>query len=123
MLPPLLRILLDEPALLTAHAAAYSELIKEESGMLQARIARRIGYLFVVYGCALLALLFAGVALMLYAVTGGGHWLLWLVPVVPLAVALVTGWVVWRQPRGASFPKTRAQIGEDMQMFGLKEAD
>ena len=63
MLPPLLRILLDEPALLTAHAAAYSELIKEESGMLQARIARRIGYLFVVYGCALLALLFAGVAL------------------------------------------------------------
>ncbi|MBT9567827.1 MAG: phage holin family protein [Thiobacillus sp.] len=123
MLPPLLRILLDEPALLAAHAAAYTDLIKQESCTFRARMVRRIGYLLMLYGCALLGLLFAGVALMLHAVTGAGDWLLWVVPAVPLVGALVAGWAVWRAPRTDSFPKTRAQLGEDMQMFGLKEAE
>jgi len=121
MLPPLLRVFLNEPGLLHTYAAAYTELVHEEAGELQRRLGRRIAYVMGFAGSMVLAIAFIGVAVMLYAVSGKGHWLLWLVPAIPLMCALILAGLVWRAPRETSFPKTRAQLNEDIQVFGLKE--
>lgn len=80
MWPPLLRVLLDEPGLLSEYASAYAVLLRQDAAGWQARQRQRLVYLLAVASGALLALLFAGVAMMLYAATGSGHWLLWAVP-------------------------------------------
>lgn len=123
MWPPLLRILLDEPELLTRHSAAYTALVKQEATLLQAHLVKRAGYLLVLLCGAVLGFMFLGIALMLYAVSEGEHGLLWIVPAVPLALALVAGWSLWSAPRTASFPRTRAQMNQDMQLFGFKEPE
>src|SRR3569832_2477730 len=92
MWPPLLRILLDEPALQTEQAAAYYALIRQEAMHLQARLLRRLGYLLLLGGCVLLAVMFAGIALMLHAADEGRYWLLWTVPLMHLAVAAFGAW-------------------------------
>ncbi|MGK2951874.1 MAG: hypothetical protein ACSLEZ_05755 [Thiobacillus sp.] len=53
----------------------------------------------------MLAVLFAGVALMLYAVTGGGHWLLWAVPAAALLTAIIAAWQLARAKTVPSFPR------------------
>ena len=121
MLPPLLRILLDEPGLLTTHVAAYSDLLRQETGTLQARLRERAAYTVVLLASGLLALVFIGVALMLFAVSGVSHWLLWLVPAVPLAVALVTAVLLKGLPRVAAYSQTRKQIDEDIRVLGLTD--
>ena len=121
MWPPLLRVLLDEPKLISGYASAYAVLVRQDAARWQARQLRRLGYLLAVATGVLLALLFTGVALMLYAVTGGDHWLLWAVPAVPLTWALVAGWLLWRAPPPASaFPRVCEQVAQDMALFGLK---
>ena len=121
MWPPLLRVLLDEPELISGYASAYAVLLRQDAAGWQARQIRRLGYLLAVASGVLLALLFTGIALMLYAVTGGGHWLLWSVPAVPLTWALAAGWLVWRAPPAASpVPRVCEQVAQDMALFGLK---
>ncbi|MBW8371884.1 MAG: hypothetical protein K0M66_13070 [Thiobacillus sp.] len=121
MLPPLLRILLDEPDLVRDYASAYAVLLRQDSAGWQARQRRRLGYLFALASCVLLALLFTGIALMLYAVTGNGHWLLWSVPALPLTWAFAAGWLLWRGPPAPSpFARVREQVAQDMELFGLK---
>lgn len=123
MFPPLLRMLLDEPGLLASHAAAYTDLVQEEAGALRSRLFRRLGLILGLAGCAFLALLFIGMALMLYATSGHGHWLLWLVPAIPLVCTLVMAGMVWGMPHAPSFPRTRAQLSEDLHVFGMKEVE
>jgi uncharacterized membrane protein YqjE len=124
MLPPLLRVLLAQPTLLTDYASAYAALLRQDVAWWQARQLRKLGYLLAAAGAGVLALLFAGVALMLYAVTGDGHWLLWAVPVVTLLAAIVAAWRLARVSQTApSFPRVREQLAQDMQLFGLKEPE
>ena len=122
MFPPLLRLFLDEPELLVSHASAYSELFREDVARWQARQTRRLVHYLVLAASLVMALGLGGVALMLHAVTGSSHWLLWAVPVSPLLAALATG-VAWRAvPRGgAAFPRVRRQVAEDLELFGLKD--
>lgn len=115
MLPPLLRVLLTEPGLLHTYASAYGELIQQDASYWWRSKKRRLGYTFAVVGCAVLAALFIGVALMLYAVTGNGHWLLWVVPALPVTAALAAWWLLIRIPRErASFLRVREQLTQDM---------
>lgn len=66
----------------------------------------------------MLAVLFIGVALMLHAVTGNGHWLLWVVPALPVTGVPAALWRLLRMPRErASFLRVRAQIMQDMQLL------
>lgn len=121
MLPPLLRILLDEPRLLATHIANYSDLIRQETGSIQSRLAQRVGLTIVLAGSVFLTVTFLGIALMLYAVSGVSHWLLWLVPLVPLVASMVAGTMLMNLPREKGYPRTRAQFDEDMQVLGLKD--
>ena len=122
MWPPLLRILLDEPALIFEHVAGYTALIHQETTCWQVQLKRRIRYFLLLVGSGLLALLFAGIALMLYAVTGISHWLLWAVPGVPLFGLIMASWGLARElPVPSTFPRLRSQFDKDLQLFGLKE--
>ncbi|MDD2893514.1 MAG: hypothetical protein PHF20_06250 [Halothiobacillaceae bacterium] len=128
MCPPLFRLLLEEPELICGYANAYAVLLWQDATGWQARQKRRLIYLFAIASGVLMAILLAGIALMLYAVTGPGHeqghWLLWSVPVVPLTWALVAGWLLWRAPPvGLLFVHVREQIAQDMALFKSKEAE
>lgn len=118
MLPPLLRVLLTERGLLHTYVSAYGELIYEDASAWWASKKRRLGYSLTLASCAILAILFSGVALMLYAVTETGHWLLWVVPALPLTGALAAGWLLMRIPsERASFLRVREQLTQDMQLL------
>jgi hypothetical protein len=120
MLPPLLRVLLTEPGLLHTYVSAYGELLYQDASYWWTSKQRRLGYTLAMVGCAVLAILFIGVALMLHAVTGNVHWLLWVVPALPVAGALAALWLRLRMPRErASFLRVRAQIKQDMQLLEM----
>lgn len=120
MLPPLLRVLMTEPGLLDTYASAYGELIHQDASCWWTTKKRRLAYTLAVVGCAVLAVGFIGVALMLHAVTGNGHWLLWAVPALPVAGALAALWLLLLNPREhASFVRVRAQIRQDMQLLDM----
>jgi len=122
MWSPLLRILLREPGLLAGHVCAYAELIGQDAARWRAHQLRRLGCLLTLAVAAVLALLFAGVALMLHAATGSGHWLLWAVPAGALLLALAAGLACLRtRPPAPAFSRVRTQMAEDLELFGLKE--
>lgn len=123
MLPPLLRVLLAQPTLLTSYAGAYAALLKQDAAGWQARQLRKLGYLLAAAAAGVLAVLFAGIALMLYAVTGGGHWLLWTVPAVALLTAIVAAWLARVSHTTPAFPRVREQLAQDMQLFSMKEPE
>lgn len=120
MLPPLLRVLLTEPGLLHTYVSAYGELIRQDASSWWTLKRRRLGYTLALAGCAMLAALFTGIALMLHAVTGDGHWLLWAVPALPLTGAFAAWWLLMRIPRErASLLRVREQIAQDMQLLDM----
>jgi uncharacterized membrane protein len=83
---------------------------------------RRLGHLLAAVVSIVLAILFAGFALTLAAATGSGHWLLWVVPVLPLTVAIAASWKARHTlPALSAFPRVRAQVAQDRQLFDIKE--
>lgn len=65
-----------------------------------------------------MALLFGGVALMLWAVTGVGHPLLWAVPLSPmLALVMVLLWPLAKTDRWGVAASVKRQVDEDLQLF------
>jgi len=122
MLPPLLRVMLEEPALFGSYLRAYGALFRQDASGWRAHQVRRLASLTALVGGTLLAALLGGVALMVYAATDATHWLLWVVPAAPLVMAAVGAWRLRTAQAGSpSFPRVREQIAEDMHLFGLKE--
>lgn len=121
MIPPLLRLFLNEPGLLVSHASAYGTLIQEDVARWQAGQTRRLFALCVAACLAFLAVLFGGMALMLYATSGSTHWLLWAVPVATLSLSIGVALYYRTLTPGAVFPRVRQQLAEDTELFGLKD--
>lgn len=117
MLPPLLRIIINEPGLLTEHAVAYSHLISNDAKLWKASVKRQILLKAMMAGGVLLALLFAGIAMMVWGATDHNHWTLIVVPLVPLLVAIVAGFMAADKRDEAPFAATKAQICTDVRMF------
>lgn len=122
MLPPLLRAMLEEPGLFSGYVKAYAVLFKQDAAWWRSKQVRRLVNIGALVAGVVFAVLFGGVALMLFAVTDVGHWLLWAVPALPALVALVAAWRL-RHPRPESemFPRVREQVAQDMRLFSLKE--
>jgi hypothetical protein len=119
MLSPLIRLLISEPGLLLDHAAGYVAVIRQDASGWPTRLKQRIGWIMVLAASGLLGMMLAGVSLMLFAVTGVQHWLLWAVPGLPLAITLVTAVRLAQAPRThPSFAHVRTQLCEDMKLFG-----
>ena len=67
---------------------------------------------------ATMTLLFGGVALMLWAVTGVAHPLLWMVPVSPsLAIVVIVLWPLAKADRWGVAASVREQVDADLQLF------
>lgn len=91
MLKPLLKIAFRSPGLLVDHVDAYMDLAERDLHDWRNRLTQRL-LLWAVSGAGLLlAVMFAGVALMIWAATDRMHWLLWLVPVLPAMLSLGAG--------------------------------
>lgn len=122
MLPPLLRVLLGEPRLLIEYASAYAALLKEDVAWWQARQMRWLGYRLVAIVSLTLTIMLAGIALMLFAAIGRGHWVLWAVPAVPLLVAIAASWQARRTlPYLPAFARVRTQLELDRRLFDTRE--
>ncbi|OYW38206.1 MAG: hypothetical protein B7Z35_07905 [Hydrogenophilales bacterium 12-61-10] len=119
MLSPLIRLLISEPGLLLGHAAGYAAVIRQDASGWPTRLKLRIGWLLVLAASGLLGIALAGVGLMLFAVTGVQHWLLWAVPGLPLVITLVAALkLAQAPPTHPSFARVRTQLCEDIKLFG-----
>ena len=112
---PFLRLLVTEPKLLADHAEAYADLIARDAGAWHRVLIDRFIRQVVIGVSLILSISFAGIAVMLWAVTAVSHWALFVVPALPLIVAAA----VWILPRhnGGSFATLRAQLAADATML------
>lgn len=118
MLPPLLKIIINEPGLLSEHLDAYSQLLVKDLSLWQTSIKRQMKWKMVLSGNLFLFLLLAGVAIMLWGTTQSSHWSLIVIPLVPLIVAIVS---VLLMPRSDAvrepFVALKKQLCSDIQML------
>lgn len=123
MLNILFKLLL-RPELISLHVHGYTDLLREESGLLVRHVRNRM-LVFAMGVCSLLlAVLWAGVALLLWSalptLDPHGAWVLWAFPLAWALVALVC-WVAFRMlDPSVFFPRTRAQIQLDV--LALRQA-
>ncbi len=117
----LLKLLATQPQLLLDHAQAYAVLASEELALARAAWHRQA----MLQAAGLLALssavILAGVALILWAVTPVGQihalWVLWVTPVVPLAAALACLSLAHQSPGVVTFSNLRSQLKADMALL------
>ena len=121
MLPPLLRIMINEPRLISEHAEAYSHLIVKEAHLWQAALKRRLMLKIVTGSSLFFTLVFAGIALMIWGATDHTHWTLIVVPSVPLVVFIASMVMLANADKPVKpFEATKKQLCNDISMFKEK---
>jgi len=120
MLPPLLKIMINEPGLLSEHIEAYSQLIVKDVALWQDSIKRQFKLKAIMGGSLFLTLLFTGIAVMLWGATNSTHWSLIVVPLIPL-LTLIVAWMMLMNRHIAQnpFQSIKKQFCSDLRM--LKE--
>jgi hypothetical protein len=117
----LLRLFVNQPDLLAEHAAAYAELVSTEIGTVSAVWKRRLILNAVALACFAVAVVLAGVALMLWAVVPVEHirapWALIVVPLLPLAGASWCLFQAQSRGEGSAFDNVRLQLKADLVML------
>ena len=121
MMHPLLHLVATQPQLLADHAEAYAELVAAEIGTASAAWKRRALLNAVALCCLVVAVVLAGVALMLWAVIPAAQmhaaWVLIAAPLLPVAVALGCLLAARAQDEGGVFENLRRQMKADMAML------
>ena len=121
MIHPLLRLIATEPQVLGDHVEAYAELVGDElkktSAAWTARLALYLGALCL----GGVGLVFAGVAVMLWAsLPPAGMqqpWVLIAVPLLTLGGAVLCGLLGRRNPIENAFDNVKKQLNADMAML------
>ena len=126
MIHPLIHLAARHPELLAEHGEAYVALVGKELSNWRASLIRRVIMAVVAAVAALLALIFIGVAVMLWGATSDGDmrspWLLIAPPVLMLLVTIVTGLIASKGGLGSPlFTDVKAQVRADLAM--LREVD
>ena len=121
MIHPLFRLIASEPQMLADHVEAYTDLVGEEMASAVTQWKRRALSIVVLVVCALLAALFAGVSLMLWAATPPENihapWALIIVPLLP-ALLGAGAWLTARSgPKSNGFAAIKAQLAADAAML------
>lgn len=115
MLHPIFSILIHKPELVFDHVAGYAALVQEEASSVGGEVGRRV----VAWAVAVLGLLvfmvLAGVAAMLGVMQDEFHWVLVVVPLVPLALAAFAWNVARRKLPSQAFAELKAQLDADAQ--------
>ena len=118
MLPPFLKIMINEPGLLTEHLHAYSNLITKDVHHWGTSLQHRMVLKLIMGGSLFLAVLFGGFALMIWGATDSAHWSLIVVPLVPLVIAIVAAFMLSNKDRGPKpFESVKKQFSADIRMF------
>jgi len=120
MLPPLLKIMINEPGLLTEHIEAYSQLIVKDVVLWQSSIKFQLKLKAIMGVSLFLFLLFTGTAVMLWGATNNTHWSLIVVPLIPLFTLTVAGIMLMNKHIARNpFQAIKKQFCSDLRM--LKE--
>ncbi|MDO9072823.1 MAG: hypothetical protein Q7U73_06130 [Rubrivivax sp.] len=126
MLPPWLKLVTGQPQLLAEHAEAYAELLQAEALALSTVWRRQAVLGALAVGNAAVAAVLAGVALMLWATLAPGQgqapWLLWAVPLLPLAAALLCVVLARQKAAAAPFGSLREQLHADWVLLRKTES-
>lgn len=121
MFHAIFRLVTSQPQLLAEHAEGYADLIAQELQAASARWKRSVMLGTVGAISALVMLMLAGVALMLWAVTPDAAmrapWLLLVVPAVPAVVAFGYWSALSSQAKGSGFATLREQLAADAAML------
>ena len=121
MIHPLLHLIATKPQLLGDHVEAYAELVGAEVGATSKMWISRIVFYAVSLFLLSAGLIFAGVALMLWAVVPPDNmnwpWLLIVVPLVPLIAAAFCIMKARSQADRKPFETVKKQLSEDMAML------
>jgi hypothetical protein len=119
-MPALLNLVVNRPQLLTEHAEAYAALVTSEVSRWSALWQRRALLRLLAAGSALVGVVLAGVALMLWsalpAVPAQAAWALLGVPLLPLALALACLLATPPAERSA-FDVIRQQVDADLALL------
>jgi hypothetical protein len=120
-MPALLNLVVNRPQLLTEHAEAYAALVASEVGRWSALWQRRALLRALAGANTLVAIVLAGVALMLWAALPGvpaqAAWALVGVPLLPLAVALACLIATPQPAERSAFDVIRQQIDADLALL------
>ena len=120
MLPPLLKIMINEPGLLAEHIEAYSQLIVKDVASWQNSIKRQFKLKAIMGGSLFLTLLFTGIAVMLWGTTNSTHWSLFVIPLIPLLTLIISGIMLLSGHAARNpFHSVKKQFCSDLRM--LKE--
>ena len=115
MIYALLKAAVLKPRLLAAHLHNYGEFIRSEmQGTVRYWAIKAVA--FAVFGIGMLAfLILSGVAAMIGVMQNQYHWILLVVPAVPLGLALVALVVALQRTSGQGISSIKQQFAADMQ--------
>lgn len=118
---PFLHLLLTQPGLVAEHGAGYAEMLGQELGVASGVWRKRVLLAALGLFCAVVAVVLAGVALMLWAAgymaPGSQPWVLIATPLVPV-VGACWCWVAWcAQDHIAMFDNILAQLKTDISIM------
>ena len=120
MIHPLLRLVATQPQLLADHAEAYAGLVAEELGRTGTALKQRALLAAVALSLTAVAVVLAGVALMLWSVLPTSAiqapWALVAAPAVPALVALACG-LAARHEKPSAFADLKQQFAADLMML------
>ena len=118
MLPPLLKIIINEPGLLSEHLDAYSQLLVKDVSLWQASLKRQMKWKMALGGNLFLFLLLSGVAIMLWGTTQSSHWSLFVIPLIPLFFVIVCALMLPRKHAVREpFVTLKKQLCSDIQLL------
>jgi hypothetical protein len=120
-LHPLLHLVVQQPQLLVDHAAGYAEVAMAEAARAAAQWERRVAWQLAASTSLVMALLLAGVGVMLWAALPPGSiarpGLLASVPLLPLMLALVAQFRARRAGSHPAFELLRRQAASDLMLL------
>jgi len=118
---PFFKLLIDQPAVVTDHLEGYATLAALECSGAIDQLRTRALNTALALSCGAVAVVLAGVAAMLWAVTPASHlhapWVLWLAPGLPGIVALWCGWRARTPESQPAFSALRDQMHADIEML------
>ena len=122
MIYAFLKALLLKPQLLINHLRNYVELVGSEAQIAARHWVIKVVALVTFGICMLLFLIMAGVAVIVGVMQGQYHWILILVPAIPLALACIALIVGLQKPASAPVASIKQQFVADMQALAAPTA-
>jgi hypothetical protein len=120
-LHPLLHLVVREPQLLVDHAAGYAEVAMVEAARAAAQWERRVAWQLAAGTALVVAVMLAGVGLMLWAALPPGSiarpGLVAAIPLLPLLLAVAAGFRARRAGALPNFERLRRQAASDLMLL------